>query len=75
MVGQRFRIVTIQNEREHVSSVVLSEDEAYEHLAYEMELHEAAGWIVHYTHGVVFANRDDSTRMIFVRSYEPLDDI
>ncbi len=43
---ERWRLVTVQNGRRHVSSVVLNEDEAIASVIAEVEMHEATGWTV-----------------------------
>ena len=75
-VGQRWRLVTLQGTEEHVSSVPLGREEAYEHLAYEAALHTAAGWNVTWvTKDEVFATRNNIERTITVRSYEAMEDV
>ncbi len=43
---ERWRLVTIQNGRRHVSSVVLNEDESQEQVLSEMDMHRMADWNV-----------------------------
>ncbi len=43
---ERWRLVTVQNGRRHVSSVVLNEDEARNHILSEEAMHELTGWDV-----------------------------
>ncbi len=43
---ERWRMVTVQNGKRHVSSVVLNEDEAIAHVIVAVERHEATGWRV-----------------------------
>ena len=67
-------VVTVQDDREHVSSVVLGEDEAFEHLALEADIHAAAGWVVKRMDNIVVARRDGITRRIYIRAFDAMED-
>ncbi len=70
----RCRIVTTQNDAEHVSSVILTEAEAVESLQVEAELHRLAGWRVSaYPDGVV-ARRQGIERVLSIRVSDPFTD-
>lgn len=57
MNGERFRLVTMQDKREFVSTVSMSEEDAQSVLAVDTLLHRAAGWRVSEGRGVVVARR------------------
>lgn len=78
----RWRLVETQNGGvEHIHSVVLSEEEAREHLLLEASMHEHGGWTV--TVGinldgepdVVIARRPNVERIVTCREYDPLTDV
>lgn len=80
--GLRYRLVTrdLATDEEHVSTVVLSEDEAEEHLELEAMLHEQTAWEVTRVESsdylpLILASRRGKTRVIFARCYSPLNDI
>jgi hypothetical protein len=70
----RRRLVTEQGSARHVSSVLLTEDEAEWALAHEAVLHRATGWDVCEHDGAVVALRGDVKRMITIRESGPMDD-
>jgi hypothetical protein len=75
--GERWRMVNCQDGRRHVSSVVLSAEEAYDHIVIEREMHEASGWDVVLAEPdrlLVQKNRDDGClvkREIVVERFSP----
>ena len=76
--GSRWRIVTTQGTKAHVSSVVLSEEEAREHLDLEAGIHEKFGWIVTRGADVVVARKRVAKglleRVLTIRETDPFDD-
>ena len=71
----RYRLVTEQNGRPaHVSSLVLSAEEAQESLLAEAWLHDVHGWAVERYPGMIRVERDGKVRWIWVRGREPLED-
>ncbi len=81
-VGLRYRIATLQDGREHVSTVVLNEAEALESLDMEAHLHEAfGGWTVDritgaggYLVAVRATNTAGVRRYVYARSFSPMHD-
>ena len=74
--GSRYRLVTVQNGREHVSAVVLGHAEVPEHLHAEAVLHQATGWAVYEEPGErVVASRPGIRREVFARRFDPLGDV
>jgi hypothetical protein len=72
----RYRLVTEQAGRRHISSVVLNEAEAVVSLNLDAELHEQAGWTVDRDDdGVVVARRGTATRLIWILETSPMDDV
>jgi phenylalanine-4-hydroxylase len=61
---RRFHLVTIQDGREFVSSIALSEDDAESLLAVDRLLHRAAGWQVVRAPHVVVARRGNVVRLL-----------
>ena len=71
--GSRARLVTNQNGREHVSSVVLGLDEVADHLHAEAVLHQAFGWAVYEEPGeLVVAQRPGIRREVYARTFDPM---
>ncbi len=54
-MGERWRLVTIQNGRRYISSVVLTEDEARDLIVAEGVMHEQTGWRVEWGLGQISA--------------------
>jgi hypothetical protein len=75
MTGTRYRIVTTQDGEAHVSSVVLSAEEAQDSLHAEAKLHTAAGWVVTRSKDTLTATRGETVRVIYPRAFHPLYDI
>lgn len=80
MTGERARLVTRQGRETHVSSVVLSPEEAADMLEHEAELHEQTGWDVdRFVDGTgtligVLASNGPVRRSISVKTFTPWDD-
>ena len=75
LMPTRFRMTTTQNGEIHVSSVVISEDEAGEHIAIEEDLHEQAGWEVDREAPLrLYCYRDGVERWIEAREFTPFND-
>lgn len=76
--GARYRLVTTQGGKPHVSSVVLSEEEARRDLDIEADIHEKFGWIVTRGDEVVVCRKLTPERMVervlTIRKAGPLDD-
>lgn len=76
----RYRIATATNGELHISSVVLSADEAAEHLQVEETMHRLAGWetAMISSHAWRFpellCSRAGATRTIRVQTSTPSDD-
>lgn len=81
MIGTRYRLVSTQGEHEHVSSVVMSREEALEHLDIEAELHEQTGWDVdRIVSGrgdleFILCRRGRINRRLTIRGFSPLEDV
>ena len=73
--GNRYRLVTEQSGREHVSSLVLSAEEAQESLLAEAWLHDVHGWAVERYPSMIRAERDGIVRWIWASAREPLEDV
>jgi 23S rRNA C2498 (ribose-2'-O)-methylase RlmM len=79
--GERYRVVTRQNGKEHVSSVVLGAEEVMEHLRLEQRMHTLANWHVKSAvrYGELWPELHCSTygkeRVVFVRKFSPMDDV
>ena len=77
MTGDRWRLHTRQDGSEHVSSVVLSDQEAREHLALETQLHLWSGWhvdrVVPGSRQVTFRRRG-TVRTVHAVRYDALSD-
>jgi hypothetical protein len=71
----RYRLVTVQNGREHVSTVVSGRDEIERDLWAEALLHSWSGWKVAVGTGMVVATKGDVVREVFFREYDPMGDI
>jgi hypothetical protein len=90
---KRFRLVTVQSQglfdlsgSRHVSSVILTEDEAHQSLETEREMHEAAGWFAFRRkferekafeptpYNELVCRRDGVTRIISIESFDAMDD-
>lgn len=74
MTALRNRLVTEQDGAQHVSSVVLSLDEAAEFLDAEADMHKAAGWQVDHYGGMIRCSRGTLVRWLWIRSRSPLED-
>lgn len=74
MNGGRFRLVTVQDGREFVSSAGLSEEEAKDFLVMDVLLHRAAGWRVTDDQGVVVACRGNVVRLVSARRFASSND-
>lgn len=76
--GERWRLVTTQGVESHVSSVVLSEEEARQQLDIEADVHRKFGWTVTRGEDVVVARRMGERglieRVVTIRVSGPLDD-
>jgi hypothetical protein len=72
----RWRLVDEQNGNTHVSTVVLSEEEAREHLHIEADLHSLAGWVVTEGLDIVVCRRIDTglVRTIRCVEFDPMHD-
>lgn len=71
----RWRLVTkTAGRHEHVSSVVLSEEEAVESLDVERLMHEQSGWTVTPGENLIVCRRGDLTRVVEIREYDALTD-
>lgn len=78
MIGERWRLVTQQDKGdEHVSSVVMSETEAYEQLEYERAIHDRFDWKVTRAGQSCFyaVSPLGVVRKVSVRSYSALTDL
>ncbi len=73
--GSRWRMVSTQNDREHVGSIVMSEDEAVDTLDWEANLHTLAGWTVTEGDRLIVARRGPHVRVVEIREYAPLTDL
>lgn len=77
-VGTRYRLVTTQGGKPHVSSVVMSEEEARRDLDTEADIHEKFGWTVTRGEEVVVCRKLTKERMVervlTIRKAGPLDD-
>lgn len=70
-----YRLVTRQGNNEHVSSVILSDEEGPEHLSTELDLHVASGWqILQYIADLQFTalSRNGVLREVQLRKYDPM---
>jgi uncharacterized protein (DUF849 family) len=78
VVGTRYRLVSTQGGKPHVSSVVLSEEEAREMLDIEEDIHRKWGWTVTRGEDVLVCRKLTDTRMVervlTIRRSGPLDD-
>ena len=76
--GTRWRLVSTQGGKPHVSSVVLSEEEARDHLDIEEKIHRDWGWTVTRGEDVVVCRKLTRERVIerviTIRESGPLDD-
>lgn len=76
--GARYRMVTTQGLSRHVSSVVMSEEEALEHLDMEAYMHQAAGWDVSLSGSMLVAHKLGEsgvlTRTIAIEKFSPMGD-
>lgn len=74
--GLRWRLVTIEGDSEHVSSVVLNRDEAAEQLRAEAQLHAAGGWSVRVTPdgGIMATSQTGTRRVVMARVFTPFND-
>lgn len=74
MIGLRNRLVTEQNGRQHVSSVLIADEEIMDMLDWECRVHEATGWDVQRYGQMIRARRGSIVRWIWVRTRLPLED-
>ena len=73
MAGKRYRLVTVQNGVEHISSVVLGKEEAADSLIAEAEMHERSGWKVTWKNsGTIIAMRPGIIRKIYISECSPM---
>ncbi len=76
--GTRYRMVTTQDGREHVSSVVLSRHEVRDILDTEETLLRSSGWQISHTQNQLHASKligqKRVRRIIEVRAFTPLQD-
>ena len=70
MNAERFRLVTVQDGHEFVSTVAISEEHAQQLIAVETLLHRAAGWRVTEGQGVVVARRRNVVRLVGARRFD-----
>ncbi len=71
----RWRLVTIQNGRRHVSSVVLNEDEAIASVIAEVELHEMTGWRVERRPREMTALKGRTLRTVRAERFDAMHDV
>ncbi len=71
---ERWRLVTVQNGRRHVSSVVLNELEALASVIAEIEMHEATGWRVERRVWEMTALKDGTLRTVRAECFDAFDD-
>ena len=75
----RWRLVTVQNGKEHVSTVVSAPEEVDRDLAAEADLHRMAGWkvlrVLMNDQLIVIATKGRVSRRVFFREYDPMEDI
>lgn len=74
MSDRSFRLVTVQDGREFVSTIGLSKEDAEGLLAIDTLLHRAAGWRVTEGHRGVVACRGDLVRRVSARRLDALAD-
>jgi hypothetical protein len=74
MTTLRNRLVTEQDGREHVSSVLLAPDEIPYMLETEEHMHTITGWNVTRHGAMLRCQRGPTIRWIWVRSRKPQDD-
>ena len=73
MAGKRYRLVTVQNGVEHISSVVLGKEEAADSLIMEAEIHERSGWTVIWKNSkTITAMRPGIIRKIYISECSPM---
>ncbi len=72
---ERWRLVTIQNGRRHVSSVVLNEDEAIASVIAEIEMHEATGWRVERRPREMTALKAGTLRTVRAECFDAFNDV
>ena len=73
----RYRLVTAQNTTgwaQHVSSVVLNQDEAAEQLDAEARMHELCGWTVTRGSDVIVCRRHHVIRSVSVKATDAMHD-
>jgi threonine dehydratase len=70
-------MVSVQNGKEHVSTVVLGREELDEQMKAEAEMHVVAGWeVLKSRDGLwMMARKGNIVREVFVREYDALKDI
>ena len=81
MSGTRFRLVTVQGGREHVSSVLLGRGEVLEHLDAEEDMAHMGGWSITRLHDwgeefptLLMLSPRNMVRRIYARACTPFDD-
>lgn len=67
MTLNRYRIVTVQNDRTSVSTVLLTEEEAEHCIDVEEQMHTLAGWVVTRNGNTIVARKGETVRVIEVR--------
>ena len=70
----RHRLVTEQDGKQHVSSVIVPLEEVPFALDYEQMIHAAAGWDTRRYGNMLRVHRNGSTRWIWVRARNPMED-
>jgi hypothetical protein len=70
----RLRLVKEQDGTQHVSGLVLANDEVPEALQWETDLHMAGGWTVERYGAMIRFTKGDAVRWVWVRSRPPLED-
>jgi len=74
MTELRNRIVTDQDGQQHVSSVLLTLEEAADMLDLETRMHEATGWTVTRYGTTMRCQKGQTVRWVWIRSKPPLED-
>lgn len=74
MTTLRNRLVTEQNGRQHVSTVLITADEIPHMLQAETLMHQATGWHVDDYGAMLRFTKGETVRWVWVRSRPPLED-
>ena len=75
MTELRNRLVTEQDGTQHVSGLLIAEDEIGEALDWEVQLHEATGWAVERYGAMIRCTKGQTVRWVWVRSKPPMEDM